>query len=159
MVPLIILIATFVVFSLINSFVLSNRLSMSLVGRAALSMMLISTGIAHFTDAAPMIQMIPDPIPLKSELILFTGVCEILAAIGLLWERTSRLTGYMLIVFFLAILPANVHGSLNSVPFGGMENGPWYLFFRIPLQIVFIVWTWVFAVISVGGRNGLRTEN
>ena len=82
----------------------------------------------------------------------FTGVCELLAVVGLLWDKTARVTGGVLIVFFVAILPANISGALNSVDFGGMSDGPVYLFFRIPMQILFIAWAWVFAVISVGGE-------
>jgi len=44
----------------------------------------------------------------------------------------------MLIVFFIAILPANIAGSLKQVDYGGMESGAVNLLLRIPLQILFI---------------------
>jgi uncharacterized membrane protein len=52
----------------------------------------------------------------------------------------------LLIVFFIAVLPANVVGSIKQVQMGGMEYGTAYLWFRIPLQIFFIWWTWYFAL-------------
>jgi uncharacterized membrane protein len=118
-----------------------------------MSCLLFVAGIAHFTSVEPMVQMMPDIIPYKLELVYFTGVCEFSAAVGLLWNKTARLTGLVLIVFFIAILPANIDGALRSVDFGGMVDGPIYLAFRIPMQILFIVWTWIFAVISVKGKD------
>lgn len=153
MIPLIILIATFVVFYLLNSHLLAERFSMSFIGRFALAVMMLAAGIAHFTAVGPMVEMMPEFIPAKTEFVYLTGLCELLAVFGLLWDKTSRITGGLLIVFFIAVLPANIAGAVNSVDFGGMTDGPMYLLFRIPLQILFIIWAWVFAVISVPGRN------
>jgi len=146
MVPLIILLVSFGVFFAVNRFLLGGRFTLSRIGRFALALMLIATGIAHFTSTAPMVAMMPDFLPLKTELVYFTGICELLAVIGLIWDKTARLTSVLLIIFFLAVLPANIAGSLKSVQFGGMENGPLYLFFRIPLQILFIGWTYFFGI-------------
>ncbi len=146
MAPLIILIATFVMFFAVNRFLLGEKFSLSFIGRTALALMLIATGIAHFTSTDLMIQMMPDFVPAKRELVYFTGVCELLAVIGLLWDKTAKITAILLILFFIAILPANVVGSLKEVQLGGMENGVMYLFFRIPLQILFIGWTYYFGI-------------
>ncbi len=146
MTPLIILLTSFGVFFAINKFLLGEKFSLSLVGRAALAIMLIATGIAHFTNTDLMIQMMPDFMPAKRELVYFTGVCELLAVVGLLWNKTAKLTAVMLIIFFIAIMPANIIGSLKEVQLGGMENGVMYLFFRIPLQVLFIVWTYYFGI-------------
>ena len=153
MTPLIILVLSFLVFFAVNKFLLGDKLSLSFVARAALALMLFATGIAHFTNAEPMIQMMPESFPAKRELVYFTGVCELLAVIGLLWDRTVKLTSVMLIIFFIAILPANIAGSLNEVKLGGMENGPMYLFFRIPLQLFFIGWAAVFGIYGADSKT------
>jgi len=119
---------------------------MSFAGRAAMALMLIVTGISHFTNTAEMIAMMPDLVPAKREMVYFTGVCELLAVPGLLWNRTARLTSVVLIVFFLAVLPANVIGSLKQVPLGGMEYGVGYLWFRVPFQIFLILWAYYFGI-------------
>ncbi len=133
-------------FFLVNKFLLKNRFSLSFVGRAALAVMLVVTGTAHFTSTDLMVQMMPDMMPLKRETIYLTGVLELLAVVGLLLESASKLTAVMLIIFFLCVLPANIAGSLKEVQFGGMENGAAYLYFRIPLQIFFILWTYYFGL-------------
>jgi uncharacterized membrane protein len=138
MAPLIILLTTFVLLFLINHFALSGRLGLSFIGRAAMAAMLTATGIVHFTSTDWMVAMMPDTMPLKRELVYFTGICELLAVIGLIWERFSKLTSVMLIIFFIAILPANLAD--------GIKNHPWYLFFRIPEQILFIGWVWYFGI-------------
>ena len=146
MAPLIILLVTFGVFFAVNRFLLGGKFSLSFIGRFALAIMLIATGVSHFTSADPMIEMMPDFMPAKREIVYFTGICELLAVIGLIWNKTAKLTAVMLIIFFISILPANIVGSLKQFHFGGMENGAIYLFFRIPLQILFIFWTYYFGI-------------
>ncbi|MEO8041617.1 MAG: DoxX family protein [Acidobacteriota bacterium] len=146
MAPLIFLLGTFVALYLINRFLLGRRLNVSFIGRAPMAVMLIVTGIAHFTNTQQMVEIMPEFMPAKREMIYFTGVCELLAVIGLIWDRTARLASILLIIFFVLVLPANIAGSLKSVQFAGMEYGPLYLLFRIPLQIFFIWWVWYFGV-------------
>lgn len=146
MAPLIFLLATFVLLYLLDRFVLGRRLGLSFIGRASMAVMLIVTGISHFTNTDAMIAMMPDFLPAKREIVYFTGICELAAVVGLLWDKTARLASILLIVFFLLVLPANIAGSLKSVNFGGMEYGPWYLLFRVPLQIFFIFWVWYFGI-------------
>lgn len=146
MAPLIFLLATFGFLYLLDRFVLGRRLGLSFIGRASMAVMLIVTGISHFTSTDEMVAMMPDFMPAKREMIYFTGVCELAAVVGLLWEKTARLASILLIVFFVLVLPANIAGSLKSVNFGGMEFGPMYLLFRVPLQIFFIWWVWYFGI-------------
>src|SRR5687768_16597768 len=148
MAPLIILLGTFAVLYLLDRFVIGRRLGISFIGRASMAAMLIATGVSHFTNTQEMIEIMPDFVPVKREMVYFTGVCELLAVVGLLWSRTSRLTSIALIIFFVLVLPANIAGSLKHVQFGGMEYGAWYLLFRIPLQIFFIWWVWWFGLRS-----------
>jgi uncharacterized membrane protein len=146
MAPLIFLLVTFGILFALNKFLLKERLSLSFTGRAALAVMLIITGISHFTSTDFMIEMMPEFMPAKKEIVYFTGICELLAVVGLLWDKTAKLTAVMLIIFFLAVLPANIAGSIKQVQFGGMENGVMYLLFRIPLQILFIFWAYYFGI-------------
>ena len=146
MAPLIFLLGTFAVLYLLNRFALGRLLSLSFIGRVSMAVMLIVTGVSHFTNTQQMVDMMPDFVPAKREMIYFTGVCELVAAVGLLWSRTARLASILLIIFFVLVLPANIAGNLKSVHFGGMELGPIYLLFRIPLQIFFIWWVWWFGV-------------
>ncbi len=151
MAPFIFLPATFAILFLINRFLLGRLLTLSFVGRASMALMLVVIGIAHFTNIEQMVQIMPDFMPAKREIVYFTGMCELMAVVGLLWNRTVRLASILLIIFFVLVLPANIVGSLKAVPFGGMEYGPLYLLARIPLQIFFIWWVWYFGVRNSSG--------
>jgi uncharacterized membrane protein len=146
MAPLLVLLSVFAVVYLADRFILTGRIGLGLAGRIAMAAMLILTGIAHFTSTDTMVQIMPDILPAKRELVYLTGVLELLAAAGLLWQKAAAIVSLLLIVFFLAVLPANIVGSLKAVEMGGMEYGPIYLIFRIPLQFFFIWWVWFFGV-------------
>lgn len=146
MAPLVFLLATFSVLYLINRFALKRHLSLSVLGRISMAVMLIVTGISHFTNTDEMVAIMPDIVPSKRAVVYFTGVCELLAVAGLISDKTYKLTSVLLIIFFLAVLPANIIGSMREIQFGGMQYGTWYLVFRIPLQIFFIWWAWYFGI-------------
>ena len=146
MTPLIILLVSFGFFFAFDKFLLKGKFGLSLIGRISMALMLVATGIAHFTSTDLMVEMMPEFFPAKRKIVYFTGICELLAVIGLIWNKTAKLTSVMLIIFFLAILPANIVGSIKEVHLGGMENGTVYLLFRIPLQIFFILWVYYFGI-------------
>ena len=90
--------------------------------------------------------MIPPIVPFKTELVYFTGVAEILLGVGLLIPGLRTYSGYILIVFFILMLPANIYAAIKHIDFqkGTFNgNGITYLWFRVPLQILFIVWTYL----------------
>lgn len=146
--PLIVLLSVFAV-SLVITKVARGNFKFALPGRIALSVMLVFTAIAHFVFNKGMSMMLPDFMPLKTTTIYLTGLIEIAAAIGLLVPRFRILTAWLLIAFFILILPANIYAAIHHINY---QNGTFdghglsYLWFRVPLQLVFIVWTYVFAI-------------
>lgn len=90
--------------------------------------------------------MIPPIVPFKTELVYFTGAAEILLGVGLLIPGLRMYSGYILIVFFILLLPANIYAAIKHIDFqkGTFNgNGITYLWFRVPLQALFIVWTYL----------------
>ncbi|MBO9618551.1 MAG: DoxX family protein [Niabella sp.] len=146
--PFLILIITFIL-SLAAYKIFTGAGNTAAAGCIAMAVMLLFTGIAHFVKPKEMEHMLPPVIPARIFLILVTGVFEIAAAIGLLIPQTRMLTGWSLIVFFLLILPANIYAAVapkTKTNFTG--QGLNYLWFRIPLQLFFIIWVYIFAVAS-----------
>ncbi len=141
-----ILMLSFSALWLLNKYVLRGHFTISTMGRVAMAIMLLFTGASHFYKTAEMVQMLPSFMHYKTELIYATGIFEILAGVGLIYPQTSPWASFSLIVFFILVLPANIIGALKKVELGGMENGPGYLYFRIPLQILFIWWTYYFGI-------------
>ena len=95
--------------------------------------------------------MLPDFIPYKTATIYLTGIIEIAAAIGLFIPSFSVITAWLLITFFILILPANIYAAIKHIDYQKATldgNGLTYLWFRIPLQILFIVWTYLCVIKS-----------
>jgi uncharacterized membrane protein len=146
--PLIVLLTVFAI-SLVATKVFRGNYEFAVSGRIAMSAMLLFTAIAHFTFTRGMAMMLPDVIPYRIEIIYLTGIIEIAAAIGLFIPSFRVITGWLLIAFFIMILPANIYAAIKQIDiqkgtFDG--NGLNYLWFRIPLQLMFIVWTYFSAI-------------
>jgi len=109
--------------------------------RVGLAVMLLFTSSAHFTDMRhDLVRMVPDAVPHPMAVIYFTGVCEVLGGIGLLVPRLRFAAGVALVVFFLAVLPANIHAARAGVSLRGEPATP--LVLRVPMQLLFIGLTW-----------------
>jgi uncharacterized membrane protein len=146
--PLFVLLGAFII-SLLFIKLFTKAFDYRLSGRIAMSVMLVFTAIGHFAFTKGMTMMLPNFIPCKTEVIYLTGVIEILAAAGLLIPGFKVWTGWALILFFILLLPGNIKAALDHVDYqkGTFDgNGPAYLWFRIPLQILFIVWTYLSAI-------------
>lgn len=149
--PLIILLVTFFITLVVTKFTMIG-FNLALSGRIAMAVMLIFTSIAHFAFTKGMEMMVPPFVPYKNAMVYFTGIIEICAAIGLLINHIRLLTGWLLILFFILLLPANIYAAMKHVDYqkGTFEgNGKQYLWFRVPLQLFFIAWTLFFVIIGV----------
>ncbi|WP_162056508.1 DoxX family protein [Pontibacter pamirensis] len=148
MIPLFVLLGAFAISSSVIRYT-TNRFNFPLAGRIALSIMLLFTATGHFAYPEGMALMIPDFIPFKKEAVFLTGLFEIAAAVGLQIGRLQAMTAWLLIAFFILVLPANIHAAIRNIDYQtGANTGPGlaYLWFRVPLQVFFIVWTYFFGV-------------
>lgn len=146
--PLIVLLIVFAV-SILAMKLIRGNYEFANSGRIAMSIMLLFTAVAHFAFTKGMAMMLPDFIPYKTETVYLTGIIEITAAIGLFIPSLRVITAWLLIAFFILILPANIYAALKQIDYqkGTSDgNGLMYLWFRIPLQILFIVWTYLSAI-------------
>lgn len=117
-------------------------------GRTSMAAMLGFTALGHFLYPEGMAQMLPPKFPSRVTIVYVTGALEIAAAVGLLLADWHRTTALLLIIFFALILPANIYAARHRIDFQkGSKDGPGlnYLFFRVPLQILFIAWVYFFA--------------
>jgi uncharacterized membrane protein len=129
--------------------------------RVGLATMLCFTAAAHFNSMrGDLVRMVPPFIPNPELMVTFTGICEILGAVGLLVRRTRRIAAVALIVFFLAVLPANIHAARSGVTLRGQAATP--VVPRVALQLVFmglVWWSGIYAADpSRSERAGRRAE-
>src|SRR5918993_1263335 len=93
--------------------------------RVGLAGMFLFTAAAHFNSVrADLVRMIPAAVPFPEFMVTFTGICEIAGAIGLLVPRTRRLAAMALIVFLVAVLPANIHAANAGLMLRGAAATP-----------------------------------
>src|SRR5260370_33423654 len=109
--------------------------------RDGLAVMLLFTASAHFTPIKEdLIRMTPGWVPRPRAMVFFTGLCEIAGAIGLAIPATQRAPCIALILFFIAVLPANIHAARAVITLRGRLPKP--LCMRFPMHVLFIFLAW-----------------
>ncbi len=85
--------------------------------------------------------MLPDWVPARLPLIYATGVLEVALAIALWLPGLVQKVGWAIVIMLIVFLPANIYAAITSLPFGGADMGPSYLFVRVPYQLFLVWWT------------------
>jgi uncharacterized membrane protein len=114
-----------------------------LVLRIALAAVFAFMGVLHFVPrvARGMRAMIPAPLRRPgwpAALVAITGVCELLGAAGLLvpWDGVRLAAGVCLVVFLVAVFPANAVAARDPGRFGRTAMAFWP---RLGIQVLLIV--------------------
>ncbi|WP_426588944.1 DoxX family protein [Mucilaginibacter sp. R-33] len=142
---------------LIISFILTTVISRLFVddwniilsGNVAMMLMLWFASLGHFMFTKGMVMMMPAFIPFKVALVYLTGIMEIVLGPLLVVNATRLIAGIILLVMFVVMLPANINAAMKHVNFEKATydgSGTGYLWFRIPLQLLFIAWVLYFSV-------------
>jgi uncharacterized membrane protein len=108
------------------------------VGRGIVSLFFMYVGVIHFVRPGKFIQITPDFLPYKKELVYVSGFFEILGGAGLLIPQTRKAAGIGLIALLFAVFPANINMAVNKIDFGSIPT--WVLWARLPLQFLLIYW-------------------
>ena len=113
-----------------------------LVLRIALAAVFAFMGVLHFVPsvARGMRAMIPPPLRRPgwpAALVVITGVCELAGAAGLLvpWDGLRLAAGICLVVFLIAVFPANAYAARDPERFGRTAIPFWP---RLAGQVVLI---------------------
>lgn len=97
-------------------------------------------GIAHFAFTELEMKIVPPWLPAHRELVLISGVFELVGAFGILFTRTRRIAGWGLILLTIAVTPANIFMLQNASEFP--EVPYWALVARLPLQLLLLLCIW-----------------
>lgn len=111
--------------------------------RYILAGLFLITGILHFIKPQIFVKIMPEYIPFHLAMVYISGAAEMLGGLGILFERTQAWAGCGLILLLIAVFPANINMSIQSVQKSGYSS----LFSlatiaRLPLQIVLIYWVY-----------------
>ena len=115
-------------------------------GRIGISAVFAFTALGHFVKRDEMAAMIPASMPARPAIVVLSGLLEAFLAVVVLIPTYSKAAGIALCVFLVLVTPVNVYAAITKVNFGGHAAGPRYLFLRLPLQLVLLIWTYWFAI-------------
>jgi uncharacterized membrane protein len=97
-------------------------------------------GVAHFVYTEFFVLAMPGYVGYHRELVIVSGVFELLGALGILVPRTRLLAGYGLIALAIAVFPANINMALHPEEYRGIPEALLYL--RLPVQFLFVWFIW-----------------
>lgn len=141
MVPFLVLIISLLVFRGLGAAGVDALSSWAAATRYALAVMFVFTASAHFTSMKEdLIRMMPKAVPYPRQIVFLTGILEIFGAIGLLIPQLQRAAGIGLVLFLIAVFPANIHAARTEVTLRGKPATPLWL--RLPMQLVYIGLVW-----------------
>ena len=97
-------------------------------------------GIAHFVWLDTFMSIMPAYLHYHKELVIISGVFELLGAGGIVLPWTRRFAGVGLIALSIAVFPANINMAMHPENFPQIPVS--FLYARLPLQFLFIWLIW-----------------
>ena len=113
--------------------------SIRTISKYVLAMFMITAGIMHFANPAFFLKIMPPYLPLHKELVLLSGVFELVLGVLLLLPKTSRLAAWGIVALLTAVFPANLYLYQHQ---DILPASPIIHLLRLPLQGVFIFWAY-----------------
>ncbi len=107
------------------------------ISKYLLATFMITAGIMHFVNTAFYLKIMPPYLPLPKELVLLSGVAEVLLGVLLLVPQTSRLAAWGIVALLIAVFPANIYLYQHQEI---LPASPIIHLLRLPLQGVFVLW-------------------
>lgn len=100
----------------------------------------LAGGIAHFMGTDLFVNAMPDYLSHQEELVIVSGIFELLGAVGILIPKTRVFAAYGLIVLVVVVFPVNINMALHPNRYAGIPVI--LLYIRLPLQLLFIWFIW-----------------
>ena len=108
-----------------------------------LSLFMVLAGLNHFRNPNFYLKMMPPYLPFHLELVYLSGVIEIICGILLLFPKTKIWGGWLCILTFIGVFPANLYMAQNPELFPKISETVLYI--RLPFQALFIYWAYIFT--------------
>ena len=105
-----------------------------------LAVFFIYFGIDHFINVEFYLSIMPPAFPMHLEAVYISGIFEILGGVCVLMPSLRRIAGLGLIALLISVYPANIYMAITPEAFP--EISIELLYFRLPLQFLFIYWAY-----------------
>ncbi|MEH3101029.1 DoxX family protein [Sphingomonas adhaesiva] len=118
------------------------------VARGLLTTFYAIAGIGHLVFVDAVVRIVPPFVPAPRMVVLVTGLCELVGALGLMLPRWRRAAGWALAAYALCVWPANVQHAVMDLSRGtGLPI--WYHAPRLFLQPVIVWWAlWASGIVA-----------
>ena len=104
-----------------------------------LATLYIVIGIKHFTETDFFIKIIPSYLNYKKELVIISGVIEIILGFLLFFKFTRKIASWGIILLLLAVFPANIYLYTSDLARESLSISKTQALVRMPFQIPLIV--------------------
>ncbi len=109
--------------------------------RRLLSAFFVLAGVNHLAQPRLYTSIVPPSLQDRArEVVLVSGIAEILGGLGVLPARTRRPAGVWLVALLAAIFPSNLYMAREPGRFHRIPR--WALYARLPLQPLMMLWAW-----------------
>lgn len=98
-------------------------------------------GVGHFTATDAFTSIVPPYVPYPRFWVLFTGVCEIAGAVGVLIPKLRRFAGLALIVLTVCVTPANLEMALHAERYPMVCATALWLRMAFQPVLIWIIWS------------------
>ncbi len=109
------------------------------ISKYLLAIFMMGAGTMHVVNPEIYLKIMPPYLPLHKELVLLSGVFEILLGVLLLFPRCTHLSAWGIIALLIAVFPANLYLYQHQ---DILPASPVVHLLRLPLQGLFILWAY-----------------
>jgi uncharacterized membrane protein len=110
------------------------------VMRWILAALFVAAGIGHLWAPDKLLAITPSWVPFAPQIILGTGLCEIVGAVALVTKPYRWWSGVALAVYAIAVWPANFKHAIDGVDLPYIANSWLYHGPRLAFQPVLVWW-------------------
>lgn len=100
----------------------------------------VSAGLAHLLVPKPLLAITPSWVPFAPQVILITGVFEILVSVALVTGRLRRSAGVLMAIYAICVWPANFKHAIDGINIPYISSSWWYHAPRLAFQPVIVWW-------------------
>jgi len=112
--------------------------------RIAMAAFMLGGVVLHFRATDQLVAITPEWVPFAREVVLATGVLELIFAFALLVPRLRKITGVAIALYVIAVWPANFKHAFEHIVTPPIPDSWWYHAPRLAFQPV-IAWWALFA--------------
>ena len=104
-----------------------------------MSLLYVIVGIKHFTNTDFFVTIVPPIINCKEEVVLVSGLIEIILGILLLFNQTRKFAAWGIILLLIAVFPANIYLYLSEIARETLSISKNQALYRLPFQIPLMI--------------------